>query len=121
MTTERSTEIALLRHRLESAPESIEFTDVAALIEQWYTFTPVAFRNGPIFNEPGQNSGSCRLFAFARLHDFTVNETLYCFGAYYRADVLKTPGGDSHSNIRQFMRTGWEEIEFDGVALLAKH
>lgn len=109
-----------LRNRLETSPESIEFPDVTALINERYDFTPTAFRNGSIINEAGQNSGSCKLFSFARLHDLTPEQTLACFGAYYRADVLKNPDSDNHANIRQFMLTGWDEIEFDGVPLRAK-
>ncbi len=108
------------RNRLETAPETIEFPDVIALINQRYDFTPTAFRNGGIINEAGQNSGSCKLFSFARLHDFTPKQTLASFGAYYRADVLKNPDSDSHPNIRQFMKSGWDEIEFDGIPLRAK-
>ena len=113
-------EMELFRNRLETAPETIEFPDVIALINRLYYFESVAFRNGPLINEAGQNAGACRLFAFARLHDLSQAQTLTCFGAYYRADVLKTPDGDSHPNIRQFMLTGWDGIEFDGVPLKAK-
>jgi len=109
-----------LRVLLDSAPERVEFPDVIALINDRYDFVPSAFRNGTIVNEAGQNTGSCKLFSFARLHDFTQEQTLACFGAYYRADVLKSPDGDSHPNIRQFMLSGWDEIEFDGVPLRAK-
>ncbi|MBX2878944.1 MAG: HopJ type III effector protein [Granulosicoccus sp.] len=113
-------DIELFRNRMQTTPETIEFPDVIALINRLYEFEPTAFRNGPLVNEAGQNSGSCRLFAFARLHDLTEDQTLACFGAYYRADVLKSPDGDSHANIRQFMKTGWGGIEFDGVPLKAK-
>lgn len=106
--------------RLAEEPERIEFPEVIALINRLYEFTPTAFSNGDIDNEAGQNSGSCRLFAFARLHDLSEAQTLALFGAYYRADVLRTPDGDSHPNIRQFMRTGWSGIDFDGVALRAR-
>lgn len=113
-------DIELFRNRLATEPETIEFPDVVALINKLYHFTPTAFRNGPIMNESGQNAGSCRLFAFARLHDLSEAETLACFGAYYRSDVLRTPDGNSHPNIRQFMKTGWQGIEFDAVPLKAK-
>lgn len=113
-------ELELFRNRLMTSPETIEFPDTVALINKLYEFTPTMFRNGPLFNEAGQNSGSCRVFAFARLHDFTEEQTLACFGAYYRADVLKNPDGESHLNIRQFMKTGWDGIEFDNVPLRAR-
>ncbi|PID60247.1 MAG: type III effector [Gammaproteobacteria bacterium] len=113
-------DIELLLNRIEHRPGDIEFPDVVALINRHYAFVPTAFRNGDLFNEAGQNNGACRLFAFARLHELGREQTLALFGAFYRADVLKNPDGDSHPNIRQFMKTGWEGIEFDGVPLRAR-
>ena len=113
-------ELELFFNRLETTPETIEFPDVIALINSLYTFIPTGFRNHEIYNEAGQNTGSCKLFSFARLHELSEAKTLALFGSYYRADVLRTPDGDSHPNIRQFMKTGWKEIEFDGVPLRAK-
>jgi len=113
-------ELELFLNRLETAPKTIEFPDVIALINSLYTYIPTGFRNHEIYNEAGQNTGSCKLFAFARLHELNQQQTLALFGSYYRADVLRTPDGDSHPNIRQFMKTGWDEIEFDGVPLRAK-
>ena len=113
-------ELELFLNRLDTQPNSIEFPDVIELINGLYTYIPTAFRNCEILSEAGQNTGSCKIFAFARLHELSEEQTLSLFGAFYRADVLKTPDGDSHPNIRQFMKTGWEEIEFDGVPLRAK-
>ena len=120
--TDTDTHLDLERflNRLRTRPDSIEFPDTVALINRLYRFVPTGFRNGDLVNEPGSNSGSCRLFAFARLHDLTPVETLALFGAYYRADVLRDPDGDSHPNIRHFMRTGWAGIAFDDVALRAR-
>ena len=114
-------ELELFLNRLETQPNGIEFTDVIELINGLYTYIPTAFRNNDLHSEAGQNTGSCKLFAFARLHELSKEQTLSLFGAYYRADVLKTPDGDSHPNIRQFMKTGWEGIEFEGVPLRAKN
>ena len=113
-------ELELFLNRLATRPETIEFPDVVRLINERYDFVPTAFRNHEMFNEAGQNSGACRVFAFARLHDLDERQTLALFGAYYRSDVLRTPEGDSHPNIRQFMRGGWAGIEFDGTPLRAK-
>ncbi|MDP5292590.1 HopJ type III effector protein [Oceanimonas sp. CHS3-5] len=109
-----------LQQKLADAPESIEFTEVMALIDSLYHFTPVAFTNGDQHNDAGQNNGSCKLFAFARLLGLTEQETLACFGAFYRNDVLGNPDGDDHQNIRNFIKTGWAGIEFKGDALSAK-
>jgi len=120
MTVDPGTELELFLEKLHSAPENIEFTDTIALVNACYEFTPTAFRNDTIFNQPGQNIGSCKIFAFARLHDLDKQQTLACFGSYYRADVLKNPDAENHQNIRQFMKTGWKGIEFNDVPLRAK-
>ncbi len=99
--------------QLDTAPDSIEFTDTMAVIEARYEFTPTTFHNGGLVNDAGQNSGSCKLFAFARLQGLTEQQTLACFGHYYRDHVLKNPDGDDHQNIRHFMQTGWAGIRFD--------
>jgi len=108
-------ELEIFLNRLDTEPGSIEFPDVIALINRLYTYIPTGFRNHELYNEAGQNSGSCKVFAFARLHELDVEQTLALFGAFYRSDVLRTPDGDSHPNIRQFMITGWDGIEFDEV------
>lgn len=113
-------ELEFFFNQLKTEPESIEFPDVVALINRLYTFMPTGFRNSDIYNEAGQNSGSCKLLAFARLHELNESETLSLFGAYYRADVLRNPDGDSHPNIRQFMKGGWEGVDFDDVPLRVK-
>lgn len=105
---------------LATAPDSIAFNDTIAVIDAHYDFTPTAFRNGELQNEAGQNNGSCKVFSFARLHNLTPEQTLYCFGAYYRDDVLHHPQGTDHQNIRNFMVTGWGGIEFQGSALTPK-
>lgn len=103
--------------QLNTAPDTIQFPDTIAVIDALYEFTPTAFRNGDVHNEAGQNSGSCKIFSFAQLQKLSATQTLACFGAFYRDDVLKHPEADNHQNIRNFMRSGWEGIEFDGAAL----
>lgn len=106
--------------KLKSTPDTIEFNEIIELIESEYEFKPTAFRNGDIKNSESENLGSCKILSFGQMHGLTVDQTLACFGAYYRDDVLKNPNGDDHSNIRSFMKNGWTGIEFDGVALKAK-
>ena len=105
---------------LETAPDSISFNDTIAVIDANYDFIPSAFRNGELQNEAGQNNGSCKVFSFARLHHLTPQQTLHCFGSYYRDDVLKHPQGSDHQNIRNFIKTGWDGIVFEGNALTPK-
>jgi len=106
--------------KLEQTPQSIAFTDTIATIEANYDFTPTAFENGLQHNAAGDNSGSCKLFAFAEIQNLSEAATLACFGAYYFEDVLKNPNGTDHQNIRNFMNTGWDGIAFYGSALVLK-
>jgi hypothetical protein len=47
--------------------------------------------------------------------------TLKLFGQYYR-EVLADPDGDSHQNIRNFMKYGWDGVPFEnGIALTRKN
>ena len=113
----------LLTHFLEKlfiTPDLIEFSDTMAAIEEGYLFTETAFVNGEQVNASGENSGSCKLFSFAKLNQLTQAQTLACFGAYYRDDVVKNPDGNDHQNIRQFMINGWDGIHFYGQALTEK-
>lgn len=106
--------------QLDDAPDSIAFSDTIALIESLYEFTPTSFSNGDLVSEAGQNSGSCKIFSFAQMHGLTPPQTLACFGAYYRDDVLKHPQATDHQNIRNFMANGWAGIQFQDNALTAK-
>ncbi|MFY7827199.1 MAG: HopJ type III effector protein [Flectobacillus sp.] len=106
-----------LLSKIKTAPDDIEFQEVIAVIDANYAFTPTKFRNGNTVNEAGQNSGSCKVFSFAKLNDLNKAETLACFGAFYRNDVLLNPEGTDHQNIRNFMEFGWDGIEFEGQAL----
>ncbi|WP_415881901.1 HopJ type III effector protein [Neptuniibacter sp. QD34_54] len=99
--------------------DQLDFEDTIQVIADNYEFSPTAFTNGDVRNEVGQNEGSCKIFAFAQLNSLDQEKTLCCFGRFYQ-DVLKTPEGDDHGNIRNFMQTGWEGISFDGSALTAK-
>ena len=105
---------------LNDAPASISFHDTMAVIDARYDHTPTAFQNGSLRNGAGQNNGSCKLFSFARLHGLSQQQTLHCFGTYYRDDVLQHPDGTDHQNIRNFIKTGWDGIEFSGDALTPK-
>jgi hypothetical protein len=106
--------------KLKQTPTDIAFAETIATIEENYIFTPTAFKNGEQYNAIGENSGSCKLFAFALLQKLSVTETLACFGAYYFEEVLEEPNGTNHQNIRNFMKTGWDGIQFEGDALNLK-
>jgi len=108
-----------LQH-LNNSPDSVTFDDTMAMIESLYEFTPTAFDNGQLVNEAGENNGSCKLFSFAQAQGLAELQTLNCFGAYYRNDVLMHPDGTDHQNIRNFIKTGWAGINFKGIALTPK-
>lgn len=112
--------LAHFLEKLNTNPESIAFADTMAVVEENYNFTETAFKNGDTHNEAGQNSGSCKLFAFAKLNNLNANATLACFGEYYRKDVLENPTGSDHGNIRNFMKYAWEGIQFEAQALTSK-
>ncbi len=105
--------------QLRQAMATLQFNETMEIVEALYDFTPTGFTNGDTRNEAGENNGSCKLFAFAKIHDFTEAQTLALFGEHYR-NVLATPDGDDHQNIRNFMTTGWGGITFDGIALVEK-
>ena len=106
--------------RLEQEPDKIQFQETMDLIEELYEFHETRFVNGNTINEAGQNNGSCKLFAFAKLNQLSQEQTLACFGDYYRVDVLQHPDADDHQNIRNFIEFGWDGIQFNGSALLLK-
>ena len=106
--------------KLTGSPDSISFNDTMSVIETNYEFAPTSFQNGDLINEQGKNSGTCKLFAFAHLQGLTQQQTLVCFGDYYRNDVLKHPDGSDHQNIRNFMKTGWDGIKYTELPLTPK-
>ncbi|GAA4935933.1 HopJ type III effector protein [Algibacter agarivorans] len=106
--------------KLKNTPKQIEFSETMQVVDIYYNFTPTAFKNGTLENGEGENSGSCKLFAFAKVQAFTKEETLACFGQFYFEDVLKDPNGNGHKNIRNFMKTGFEGLIFEENPLTEK-
>ena len=92
------------------------FADTLAFIAQHYRYQPCAFRNGEVENAAGQNEGSCKTLALALLEQLDDGQALLCFGEHYR-DVLATPQGSDHGNIRALMRHGLAGVQFQGQAL----
>ena len=114
----------MILEQLRTTPDSTEFKDIISVIEKHYDYTPVKFSNGVgdtcVINKAGENEGSCKIFAFAKLHNLTEQQTLHCFGHYYRDDVLSNPNKNDHANIRQFIKFGWQHIVFENKALIEK-
>ncbi|ALZ76200.1 HopJ type III effector protein [Rheinheimera sp. F8] len=106
--------------QLSSEPDSISFQQTITLIDALYDFTPTAFQNGEQANAAGENNGSCKILAFALLHQLSEPQTLQLFGDFYRLEVLPDVKGTNHANIRNFIRTGWDGVEFHGAPLSGK-
>lgn len=102
--------------KLKENSTSIKFVDTMQVIEDNYNFTKTSFTNGEIKNKAGENSGSCKLFAFAIHQKLTKEEALRCFGEHYQ-NVLEDENGTSHQNIRNFMKTGFEGLVFEDEPL----
>ena len=104
--------------------ENISFDETLSIIAEHYIYHPCCFHNGlgddKIMNDAGSNEGSCKIFAFAKIHELTEAQTLNLFGDFYQKDVLNDPHGKGHQNIRNFMKYGWDGIVFEGVALTMK-
>ena len=97
-------------------PPSLRFEDVLAVINDCYVFTPTEFSTGvgtaaASVNPAGANEGACRTLAFASLHSLSKDETL-CLFAQHATEVLATPQGSSHANIRGFLANGWPGVRF---------
>ena len=113
-------DIKKLKSKLKESPTQIEFSEIMIFIDENYNFTPTAFKNGTLKNAAGENSGSCKLFAFAKMQNLSKPETLACFGSYYFEDVLKDPEGNGHQNIRNFIKTGFNGLSFNQFPLQEK-
>jgi hypothetical protein len=106
--------------KIKTQPQQISFQELIDFIDAHYQFTPTAFTNGALYNEAGQNNGSCKIFQFALLNNLTKDETLNCFGHFYREHVMGNPNGTDHQNIRNFMVSGFMGLKMEGVALVGK-
>ena len=118
MSTETQN-ISSLTDLLNTQADSVSFEQVMQVITDNYQYSSTRFTNGELVNEAGTNEGSCKIFYFAKLNNFSEQQTLACFGRFYREDVLTNPQGDDHGNIRNFMKTGWDGITFTADALTA--
>lgn len=95
---------------------TIKFIDVISYIDRHYTHTPTAFVNGAQKNQATENQGSAKVLSFAKLHELNEQDTLQLFAEHY-AKVKATPNEEDHQNIRQFIKTGWKGVSFDGDVL----
>lgn len=119
MNDNNTSDLGVFVEQIKQQESNMEFEQVMQVIQDNYQYQPTSFTNGELVNESGTNEGSCKIFYFAQLNELSEQQTLACFGRYYRDDVLKNPNGSDHGNIRNFMKTGWQGIEFKLAALSA--
>ena len=112
-----STTLADFISQLDTNAEDVSFEQVMQVISENYNYLPATFTNGDLVNEAGTNEGSCKIFYFAQLNKLTEQQTLNCFGRFYRDDVVNNPQGNDHGNIRNFIKSGWQAIQFQSAAL----
>ena len=106
------TDLNTLRTRLASGQHA--FADTLAFVAEHYDYQPQAFDNGGLQSAAGQNEGSCKTLGLALLEGLSDQEALLAFGEHYR-DVVATPEGSDHGNIRALIRHG-----LAGVTLAAQ-
>ena len=100
--------------------DELMFDEFITLCDEQYEAGLIEFKNGDVVNMPGENEGSAKVLSYAALADFDKDMTLKLWGQYYR-DVVAKPDGDDHANIRNFMKYGWEGVDFyNGIALTKK-
>jgi hypothetical protein len=105
---------------VEMDADSLKFEELMELIDTHYEVGLLEFKNGDILNKQGENEGSAKLLSYAAISEFDKETTLKLWGQYYR-EVLADPDGDSHQNIRNFMKTGWDGVPFEnGIAITRK-
>jgi hypothetical protein len=104
--------------KIKTQPQTVAFQEMIDFIDAHYRFEPTAFTNGTLYNAEGQNNGSCKIFQFALLHHLSQEETLHCFGHFYRDHVLPNPKGTDHQNIRNFITSGFEGLKMEKMALI---
>lgn len=110
----------IFNSNVEMSADDLTFEEVMEVINENYEPQLLEFKNGDIVNKPGENDGSARILSYAALSNFDKETTLKLWGQYYR-EVLADPDGDSHQNIRNFMKYGWEGVPFEnGISLTKK-
>jgi hypothetical protein len=102
--------------KLNEQPTTVSLEEALRVIDENYDFVPTEYRNGGVVIA-ADKARSCKLFAFAILNKLTVEQTLNCFGAHYRDDVLGHPEGFDHQVIRLFLKHGWHGLKFDNFPL----
>mmetsp|Transcript_20097 Transcript_20097/g.40238 ORF Transcript_20097/g.40238 Transcript_20097/m.40238 type:complete len:208 (+) Transcript_20097:51-674(+) len=111
----------LFLQNVEMNPEGFTFNEFIEMVEGCYETGLIEWSNGSQKNPPGTNEGSAHVLSLAALADLPKEKALLLWAEHYR-DVLATPDGDDHQNIRQFMEKGWDGVDFsNGISLTKKN
>lgn len=114
-------ECEVFNANIEMSGDDLMFEEFLEMVDTQYESGLIEFKNGDIVNEPGENEGSAKVLSYAALSDFDKETTLKLWGQYYR-EVKADPDGDSHANIRNFMKYGWDGVPFEnGISLTKKN
>jgi hypothetical protein len=114
-------ECELFNANIEMSSDDLMFEDVIEMIDTHYESQLLEFKNGDVLNRQGENEGSGKVLSYAALSGMDKDATLKLWGQHYR-QVLADKDGDSHQNIRNFMKYGWEGVPFEnGIALTRKN
>lgn len=114
-------ECEVFNANVEMSADTLQFEDVMEIIDKYYETGLIEFKNGDIVNQQGENEGSAKVLSYAALSNLDKDTTLKLWGQYYR-EVLKDADGNSHQNIRNFMKYGWDGVPFEnGIALTRKN
>ncbi len=100
-------ECEVFNANVEMDADALTFEEVMEVIDTHFETGLIEFKNGDILNKQGENEGSAKVLSYAALSNFDKETTLKLWGQYYR-EVLADPDGDSHQNIRNFMKYGWD-------------
>jgi hypothetical protein len=114
-------ECEVFNANVEMSGDDLTFEEVMQMIDEHYEDGLIEFKNGDMVNAQGENMGSAKILSYAALSQMDKDTTLKLWGQYYR-EVLADPDGDSHPNIRNFMKYGWDGVPFEnGIALTRKN
>jgi hypothetical protein len=114
-------ECEVFNANVEMSGDDLTFEEVMEMIDEHFEDGLIEFKNGDMVNAQGENMGSAKILSYAALSQMDKETTLKLWGQYYR-EVLADPDGDSHPNIRNFMKYGWDGVPFEnGIALTRKN
>lgn len=90
---------------------TLPFSSSIFNIHNEYKYTPKPFEIEYIRSEGKGTEGSAKILAYAQINNLNTEQTLFLFGEHYQ-NVLDTPNGDNHKNIRALIKYGIAKVTF---------